>query len=407
MLRYSLKLDERESQKRKLGYPVTVFLSQSGKYKKVNLKLFFEKKEWDFEKHLPKNSKSDLLFIKKKILQLDGFVLDSQYGIVSSLDEIKNKLLGFETVKVDYSFYGFCELYLKQLEDKGKESSKEIINTAVEQLKLYRPELAWGDLNYTFFDGFKTWRFKLGNSKNTIHTYLRKYRAIYNEAVKRKIIEDMQPFKDVMSDVYVKPNRTKKRYLSKESIVVLESLKGLNFADQRSLDLWLLMFYFGGQDLKDVYYLKNSQIANGRVIFRRGKLDEDGYEFDLKLFPKISERLNKYKEPGEYVFPWRKSYNGYKTFRDNFRRSMLRIIENYNSQEEIDEEDKLKVLPAGGNVTIKVARHTFSNLGKRLYVEPDLLRELMGHERNDVDTIYKDFFPEEDRDKWHWKIINV
>lgn len=404
MLRYNLKLDVRESQKRKLGFPVAIFLSLNGKQKKVNLKLFFEKKDWDFKEKLPKNSKSDLLFIKKKILLLESLVLDSQYGVVFSLNDVKNKLLGQEVTEIEYTFYDFCEVYLQNLEDKGRISSKDIVQTAVDQLKLYRSEIKWKDFGYEFFDGFKNWRLKIGNSKNTIHTYLRKYRAIYNEAVKRNIIEDLQPFKGVFSNVAVKANRTKKRNLSIKSIKILEGLKCTNKADQRSVDLWLLLFYFGGQDLKDVYYLKNSQVANGRVVFMRGKL-EDGYEFDLKIFPKIKERLDKYKVSGEYVFPWRKTNAGYKTFRANFRRSMLKVIEDYNTDKE--DSDKLKVLPVGGNVTIKVARHTFGNLGKHLFVEPDLLRELMGHERNDVDTIYKDSYPEDVRDKWHWNIIKT
>lgn len=51
-------------------------------------------------------------------------------------------------------------------------------------------------------------------------------------------------------------------------------------------------------------------------------------------------------------------------------------------------------------------RHTFATLGKFKRIEEDLLRELMGHERNDIDTVYKDKYPEAQMDAAQVKIIN-
>jgi hypothetical protein len=40
-----------------------------------------------------------------------------------------------------------------------------------------------------------------------------------------------------------------------------------------------------------------------------------------------------------------------------------------------------------------VARHSFANRAN-LMIETDITRELMGHERDDVDNYYKDKYPE-------------
>ena len=127
----------------------------------------------------------------------------------------------------------------------------------------------------------------------------------------------------------------------------------------------------------------------------RGKLAGTGYEFDLKIVEKAQIIIDKYKVKGKYVFPWRKDFEGYRSFRNNLRRSL----------DFVQEQEKIEVLPLGGFIRIKVARHTFATIGKQLFVETDLLRELMGHERNDVDTIYKDKYPEDVRDAAHLKII--
>ena len=172
-------------------------------------------------------------------------------------------------------------------------------------------------------------------------------------------------------------------------------VSGVAYSHQRAVDLWLLMFYFGGQDLKDIYYLENSQINKGRVYFMRGKLAGSGYQFDLKIVLKAEKIIDKYRVSGKYVFPWKKDFDSYKSFRDNLRRSFDFIQKKYN----------IEVLPLGGPIRVKVARHTFATIGKQLFIDSDLLRELMGHERNDVDTIYKDKFPEKVRDEAHLQII--
>ncbi|TVZ55636.1 integrase-like protein [Lutibacter sp. Hel_I_33_5] len=387
-------LDTRTANLRKNGYPIVASVSLSGKRKFISLKKYSFLEDWNLKTELPKTDKRLSILIQKKRLLLEELEYSSFDGKQITFDDIKDLLFGNANIQM-VDFYLFYNQFLGGLKENNKLASYDIYTTALNQLKKFRAVLLFSDLSYSLLTEFKNWQLELGNSKNTIHTYLRKYRAVYNEAVRKKVITDTKPFSGVFKGVTVKSNRTKKRNISKGSIVLLETAKFLTKAQQRSVDFWLLMFYFGGQDLKDVYFLKNKYVAKDRVFFVRGKLDDGGYQFDLKITPAARKIIKKYNVPGEYLFGWRKDYKGYKTFYNNLRQDLI----------DVQKKLEIEVLPLGGNLSVKVARHTFGTLGKRLFIDPDLLRELMGHERDDVDTIYKDTHPQEVRDEAHLKII--
>ena len=396
MFKYKIRLDTRPSEETNNGFPVAAFLSLNGKRKRISLQLYFNLSDWDLKIQLPKNNKRASLLIKKKILFLDQIGLDVSDGKIITLDFIKSGFLG-NAISDNKDFFVFFNLIISEKKLAGKIGTADIYETAKNQLLVYRQKLSFSEIDYNLLSGFKSWKLAAGNKKNTVHTYLRKFKFIYNEAVRRGVVEDTKPFVGVFKGIAVKSNRTKKRYVNKEVIYFLESLTDLAAADQRAVHLWLLMFYFGGQSLKDLYFTRNKNVANGRIFINRLKLDDLGYEFDLKIVVKAQRIIDLYKTSGEYLFGnWRKDEVGYKTFRSGFRRSLLKIQQKYN----------LQVLPKGGNITISVARHTFGTHGKFLFIETDLLRELMGHERSDVDTIYKAKYPQDIRDAAHLKIIN-
>lgn len=396
-------LDIRENQKRKNGFPVICQLSNKGKRIVVNLKLCFEINDWNFDLQEPKKDKRAILYIRKKKSVLNELLFAAIDRAEIDLQYVKNALLNLDEFDAEKnnSFFDFTNVLIKEkikkTDSKGfpKIGTANVYYAAMMQLKKYRNEVYFSDFNYNFLLNFIQYKAENGIKKNTIHMYLRTYKAIYNEAVRRGITPDAKPFVGVLTKVAVPKNRTKKRNIEKQSIKLLEKLHSLPKMQQFAVDMWLLLFYFGGQDFKDVYYLENSQINNGRVYFVRGKIAETGYQFDLKIFEKAQKIIDKYNTKTRFVFPGRKDFQGYKNL-------AKRMLVNLHI---VQQKNNINVLPLGGKLTTKVARHTFATIGKQLFIETDLLRELMGHERNEIDTIYKDKYPEAVRDDAHQKII--
>lgn len=263
------------------------------------------------------------------------------------------------------------------------------------QFEIFALDSSIQNIDYNLLMRFRNYKIGTGCSKATVNLYLRTLRSVYNKALLLYKMPDHKPFVGVFKGLAVKSYNSKKKYLSDGDLVKLEAYFSES-EKQKYVDLFLLQFYFGGCDLIDLYYLKKRQIRNGRLYFERTKTNT-GAVIDLKIHEKANFILQKYISASEWVFPWPKEREKYVVFRRTCQRGLIYVQEKLG----------IEVNPGGGKIGIKVARHTFATRAKRLGIEEDLLRELMGHERNDVDNYYKDRFSEKKRDQALLDIITI
>jgi hypothetical protein len=279
------------------------------------------------------------------------------------------------------------------------------VENALVQFNTVVPFAPVAALDYETLMRFRKHNELAGNSTSTIHLYLRTIRAVYNKAILAHRLPDKKPFEGVFSGLKVQSFMIKKKHLEKDALCVLEGLD-LKGEKARARDLFLLQFYLGGADLIDIYFLKKMQYKKGRIRFERSKTNT-GRVIDVAVHEKAKAILERYPCETEYIFPWRKDIDGYEGFRRRMARTLIKIQDEQNAVAKAAKNDALKieVLPDDGNLAIKVARHTFANIAKGLMIEPDIIRELMGHERDDVDNYYKDKYPQAVRDEAHFRII--
>lgn len=307
------------------------------------------------------------------------------------------------------SFNDYCKNYIKELKAAADlaEKKKDLITrnrimgnvdanqTALNMFSLLYPSLNFESMDYNTMMRFRKFREGSGNSKATVQNYLRQLRAMYNKGIREFKLPDNRPFDKLFEGLKVKSFDAKKKYLAIEDIRAIENFKPKSAAIEKFKDLFLLQFYFGGCDLTDLYFMEANRVRNGRVLLERGKT---GQITSLKIHPKAQLIIDKHKAAtGTYLFGWDKSVKSYETF----RRRLQRYLVDFQKQLQI------KVLPIDGNIGIKVARHTFGNRAKQLMIDTDIIRELMAHERNDVDNFYKDKFSEKVRDEALFKIIDT
>lgn len=107
-----------------------------------------------------------------------------------------------------------------------------------------------------------------GLVRNSISFYMRIMRAVYNKAVRQKLVEQTYPF----SDVYTGIDRTRKRALSESVIPQLYKLKlseGSTLALAR--DIFIFSYCTHGMAFVDIAYLKKDNIQNGMICYARRK----------------------------------------------------------------------------------------------------------------------------------------
>ncbi len=376
------------------GWPIKLIISHNRKTKRKIINNTSQE-DWNFIQELPKASHEDFEDLYSYILEIRKKAVKTEFKNLEDLDLAFDYLLDKSNI-LGNCFYTYADSRVAYMEKVGRKGNAAAYRSAKIELQKLFPSLTFEEFTPQMLQEFKEFKKAEGRKNSTIKTYLIELRAIYNTAVRAKITEDSKPFAGIFSDIPVQKRRQRNRYLQEAD---LDKLKKANFPQQsfqRAIDLSLLQFYLGGADFTDIYYLKNENIVGNRVFLTRGKLGAKGYEFDILLPEAAKVIISKYQaEDGPFIFPWRKDYKGYNTFINNQRRAL----------EEVKKHLEIILAPKDDTLTTKVLRHTFATLGKYKRIEEDLLRELMGHERNDMDTVYKDKYPEEERDAAQLEII--
>lgn len=332
---------------------------------------------------------------------------EPQLKLEKDLDKVIHYVLN--GVNTDPDFLEFIDEYLQsrkqvanELENRKNltERNREMghikhYNTVFEKLKDY-----YSYINYSQIDSW--WCQQLQQklhedvyiSDATANSYISRVKSLYSKMILKYRLPDAAGFNAVPKlRVSQRSYEARKKRLDDASMMTLINAD-LSGNQERARDIFVALFDLCGCDLTDLYFLERKQLHRGRIFFERSKVR--GSSMDLMVSDRMNELIEKYAVNGDkYLFPWRKDLKGYHTFRDNARRDLRRAAA------KLDIKDI-----TGGEITMKCARHTFASRSKEMGVDGDLLRELMGHRRNDIDNYYKEAYPEKVRDQAHSRVIS-
>jgi len=183
---------------------------------------------------------------------------------------------------VSVTFYSFYEEYLSRKTGRTKECYN---GTLVKLRKTYK-QLYFEDIDYRFLVGFETKCISNGNKTNTISIDMRNIRAVYNEALKMKIVSrDLYPF----TDFKIKKEETAHRVLAEEQLRNIFEYQGTE-SENYARDCAKLIFLLIGINTSDLYDLKAPE--NGYISYRR---DKTGKLYQIKVEPEMLPLFEQFK----------------------------------------------------------------------------------------------------------------
>lgn len=206
-------------------YPVVVRVTYNRKNTTFNSGIRLDKKYWDETNSKVKHNINNAQILNKTItdfyakVQKAALTLadDGNFSFEALKNVLEKKVKAVEEIKREQTFKEFAEKLISDLLAINKAGNAIIYRTATNKFLSYVncQELKFIDINYILLDGFKNQLIKDKLKPNSISNYFRTLRAIYNKAIKVKLIDrSCYPFLDIT----IKTERTAKRAVSKASI---------------------------------------------------------------------------------------------------------------------------------------------------------------------------------------------
>ena len=329
---------------------------------------------------------------KEKLIQVTQNRSMIQNSIDSDVTLLKRVILDLDSRGADYSVNDIVNRY------KSPQSHILVLDymcTQVEQLratnrlgtaKNYEKTISsfgefLGDvrlplsaLTEQVITDYNTFLVQRGLVRNSVSFYMRVLRAIYNKAVRQKLIEQQHPF----TEVYTGIDRTRKRAVS-ESIIAqlhrleLEAETPLAFCR----DLFIFSYCTRGMAFVDIAYLKKTNLQNGMICYARRKT---GQLLNVRIEPSIQRIIDRYTESDSpYVFPILNSldaneaYREYQTALNTHNRLLGRLSE---------------ILGCGCKLTSYTSRHSWATAARNHNVPISVISQGMGHTSEQTTQIY-------------------
>lgn len=381
----TIELDFKRPKSEKRKGCCAILIRRGGKSKLLPTPIKVYPHEWDGKrKHIiPENAApyrvKEVSKGKEWLENLRNALLD----IISRLDErksgytLKDILRLLEKWTMGGSFFTLVESRVAHLRDSGQKHTADNYLCALNAFKEFRrqKDVPTVELTANIIKDFQNHLVKKGLKMNTVSVYNRNLRAVYNYAVDEEIVkEDKRPFRKAFTG----QEKTRKRAVRGD---VVKRLIALPLGDDRlslAKDLFLFSIYTQGMAFVDLARLTESNIKNGRLVYRRSKTNQS---LEMDLFSPALQIIRKYRESAKgnpYLFPI--LYNvakgrsvEYGTALRSYNRR-LRMIS--------------AILGLAKPLSSYTSRHTWASLAKWNGVREEVISEAMGHNSLETTTIY-------------------
>lgn len=278
------------------------------------------------------------------------------------------------------SFTKGVRQYMTRLRAAARFSSAKSYQDALNSLIRFfgRDEIAYGDITRANLRRYQDDLLRRGRSWNTVSTYMRRVRCVYNQAVDRgeaPYVPNL--FREIFTGV---ENRRKRAVTQEEIRRLITAPVGSPGLRQAQLAV-TLMFQYGGMAFVDLSHLRAGNFREGILDYRRQKTGTPMRILVPEAARNPLQELSSHTRPDSpYLFPFLSgTQSGEAAYRE-YKSSLARF------------NQRLRALAKAAGITATVSsytiRHSFASILKELDVPIEMISELLGHKSITTTQIY-------------------
>lgn len=271
----------------------------------------------------------------------------------------------------------FVDYILEYCDTLNKLRTKEIYIQTKHKIDIFDHKVPLNGITVQWLDKFNNFLKSQKLAVNTISIHLRNIRSVINYCIDQEYT-DKYPFRKYK----IKNEATAKRSLSLEDLRLFLTFEMDEF-QERYRDMFMLSFYLQGINMIDMLSLKNTDVINGRVEFRRAKT----YRlYSIKITKEAQAIIDRYK--GNYhLINIMDSFKDHKSFVKMINKHLKRI----GPYSIAGQGGKKIIEPLFPSLTTYWARHTWATLAAELDIPKETIAHALGHGNNTVTDVYIDF----------------
>ena len=277
----------------------------------------------------------------------------------------------------------FMKQVAKGLQMEGNFGTAHVYSSSLNAIIAYRGkgDFTFHEVTPEWLKGFEIHLRGRGCSWNTVSTYLRTFRAVYNRAVDcRGAVYVPHLFRSV----YTGTRADRKRALDTEDMqkvfTQLPQSSAVTSDMRRTQELFVLMFLLRGLPFVDLAYLRKSDLHDNVITYRRRKT---GRPLSVTLTREAMVLLKRYMNrdsSSPYLFSLLESREGTK---EAYREYQL-ALRSFNQQLLLLGQ----LLGLGDRLSSYTARHTWATTAYYCEIHPGIISEAMGHSSITVTETY-------------------
>jgi integrase/recombinase XerD len=365
-------------------HPLYLRVTKQRKAKYISLGINVQIDQWDQKKLRVKSSVDNSARINsllaKKMSDAHKVALDHEArGHQITSIKLKEAIKG----KVSNSLIQYMEGYLSDLKSANKTGTYDKVNATLLKLKYFlkSKDISFQEFDIHFLKGYERYlRDHLGNKPNTIHSNLKIFRKVFNDAMREDLIDiNQNPFLKYK----LKWEKTSKPYLEEHELMLMQNVE----LPQQNLllfrDMYVFATYVGGIRISDLLQLTGDSYDGTHLTLNTQKTKET---IRIQVPPKGIEIIDRYRSDNsgnKFLFPILsgspENYSPFERFREIS--SATAYINKCLKQ-------IAKKAGINKNISFHSSRHTWATRALRKGMRIEYVSKLMGHGSIKTTQIY-------------------